>query len=59
MNDLGTILGIWAHPDDEAYLAGALMANSLLRHPALWAIYVITVTVGLLAGIAAGLRNTG
>lgn len=24
--DLGTILGVWAHPDDEAYLAGGLMA---------------------------------
>lgn len=24
--DLGTILGIWAHPDDEAYLSGGLMA---------------------------------
>lgn len=23
---LGTILGIWAHPDDEAYLAGGVMA---------------------------------
>ncbi len=26
MNELGTILGIWAHPDDEAYLSGGLMA---------------------------------
>jgi LmbE family N-acetylglucosaminyl deacetylase len=24
--DLGTILGVWAHPDDEAYLSAALMA---------------------------------
>src|SRR3954454_19850439 len=23
---LGTIMGIWAHPDDEAYLSGGLMA---------------------------------
>ena len=23
---LGTVLGIWAHPDDEVYLSGALMA---------------------------------
>ena len=23
---LGTIIGIWAHPDDEAYLSGGLMA---------------------------------
>lgn len=26
VGDLGTILGIWAHPDDEAYLSGGLMA---------------------------------
>jgi len=26
MLELGTILGIWAHPDDEAYLSGGLMA---------------------------------
>jgi LmbE family N-acetylglucosaminyl deacetylase len=26
VEDLGTILSIWAHPDDETYLAGGLMA---------------------------------
>jgi LmbE family N-acetylglucosaminyl deacetylase len=26
---LGTILGVWAHPDDEAYLSGALMAAAV------------------------------
>lgn len=26
IEDLGTILGVWAHPDDEAYLSGGLMA---------------------------------
>jgi LmbE family N-acetylglucosaminyl deacetylase len=26
MKQLGTILGVWAHPDDEAYLSGGLMA---------------------------------
>ncbi len=26
VGDLGTILGVWAHPDDEAYLSGGLMA---------------------------------
>src|SRR5262245_55330206 len=24
--DLGTILGVWAHPDDEAYLSAGVMA---------------------------------
>jgi LmbE family N-acetylglucosaminyl deacetylase len=24
--EMGTVLGIWAHPDDEAYLSGGLMA---------------------------------
>lgn len=33
MNDemvrgLGTVLGVWAHPDDEAYLSGGLMATA-------------------------------
>jgi LmbE family N-acetylglucosaminyl deacetylase len=26
--DLGTVLSIWAHPDDETYLAGATMAEA-------------------------------
>lgn len=26
VGDLGTILGIWAHPDDEVYLSGGVMA---------------------------------
>ena len=26
MIELGTVLGIWAHPDDETYLCGAIMA---------------------------------
>ncbi len=29
MDELGTILGIWAHPDDEAYLAAGLMARAV------------------------------
>src|SRR3990170_7980876 len=27
-NSLGTILGVWAHPDDETYLCGGLMARA-------------------------------
>lgn len=27
-HDLGTVVGIWAHPDDEAYLSGGLMARA-------------------------------
>jgi LmbE family N-acetylglucosaminyl deacetylase len=29
--DLGTVLSIWAHPDDETYLAGGLMAEAVDR----------------------------
>jgi LmbE family N-acetylglucosaminyl deacetylase len=28
VTELGTILGIWAHPDDEVYLSGGLMATA-------------------------------
>ena len=28
-NSLGTILGVWAHPDDEAYLSAGLMARAV------------------------------
>ena len=28
-NPLGTILGVWAHPDDESYLCGGLMARAV------------------------------
>lgn len=31
MDELGTILGIWAHPDDEAYLAAGLMARAVRK----------------------------
>src|ERR1700729_2014659 len=37
----------------QALLAAALMANSLLRHPAVWAIYVVMLAIGLLAGLGA------
>jgi len=29
ISDLGTILSVWAHPDDEAYCCGALMAAAV------------------------------
>jgi LmbE family N-acetylglucosaminyl deacetylase len=29
MDELGTILGVWAHPDDEAYLSAGLMARAI------------------------------
>jgi LmbE family N-acetylglucosaminyl deacetylase len=31
MDDLGTILGVWAHPDDETYLSAGLMARAVGR----------------------------
>jgi MFS transporter, ENTS family, enterobactin (siderophore) exporter len=37
----------------QALLAGALMANSLLPHPALWVIYAGLLAIGLLAGLGA------
>jgi LmbE family N-acetylglucosaminyl deacetylase len=29
VKDLGTVLGIWAHPDDETYLCGGIMAAAV------------------------------
>ncbi len=37
----------------QAVAAGALLANSVARHPAVWAIYVIMLAIGLLAGLGA------
>lgn len=36
-----------------AGLAALLMVNSLLSHPALWAIYALTLSMGLLSGLGA------
>ena len=44
---LGTILGIWAHPDDEAYLSAALMAEA---RDAGQRVVVVTATDGELGG---------
>ncbi len=37
----------------EALLAGGLAGNSLLPHPQLWLVYLLTLGIGLLAGIGA------
>ncbi len=37
----------------QAVLAALLMVNSLLSHPALWPLYVITFGIGLLSGLSA------
>src|SRR5690606_24994192 len=29
LTELGTVLGVWAHPDDETYLSGGLMAMAV------------------------------
>jgi len=47
--DRRTLLLVTGAP--QALLAAALMANALLRHPALWAIFVITLAMGMLAGL--------
>ncbi len=31
MRSLGTILGVWAHPDDETYLSAGLMAQAIAQ----------------------------
>jgi LmbE family N-acetylglucosaminyl deacetylase len=41
--DLGTVLGVWAHPDDEAYLSGGLMA---MARDAGRRVVVVTATAG-------------
>ena len=50
-HDRRTMLLVTGLP--QALLAGALLANSLARHPAVWAIYVIMLGIGLLAGLGA------
>jgi LmbE family N-acetylglucosaminyl deacetylase len=42
-SDLGTILGVWAHPDDEAYLSAGLMALARANHQR---VVVATATAG-------------
>jgi len=54
VGDLGTILGIWAHPDDEAYLSGGIMAMATARGQR---VVCVTATCGELAGAAAERRR--
>ena len=41
--DLGTVLGIWAHPDDETFLSGGLMA---MAREAGQRVVCVTATLG-------------
>ncbi|MGY1781736.1 PIG-L deacetylase family protein [Geodermatophilus sp. SYSU D01036] len=47
VSQLGTVLGVWAHPDDEAYLSAALMAEA---RDAGQTVVVVTATDGALGG---------
>ena len=51
---LGTLLGVWAHPDDEAYLSAGLMALAR-RHGQ--RVVVVTATDGELGGTTAAVRR--
>jgi hypothetical protein len=31
--ELGVVLGVWAHPDDEAYLSAGIMGATRRRRP--------------------------
>src|SRR3954468_11923582 len=42
-SQVGTLLGVWAHPDDEAYLSAALMA--IVRRSG-QRVVVVTATAG-------------
>jgi LmbE family N-acetylglucosaminyl deacetylase len=53
---LGTVLGVWAHPDDEAYLSGGLMA---LARRARQRVAVLTATAGEGADPSARPRGRG
>jgi LmbE family N-acetylglucosaminyl deacetylase len=43
MPELGTVLGVWAHPDDETYLSAGLMADAVRRGSR---VYCVTATRG-------------
>jgi LmbE family N-acetylglucosaminyl deacetylase len=43
VSELGTILGVWAHPDDEAYLSAGLMCDAVRNGQR---VFCITATKG-------------
>ena len=51
---LGTVLGVWAHPDDEAYLAGGVMAAAV---DAGMRVVCVTATRGEASGREPGLTK--
>jgi LmbE family N-acetylglucosaminyl deacetylase len=51
---VGTLLGVWAHPDDEAYLSAGLMALAR-RHGQ--RVVVVTATAGEAGGTSADVRR--
>jgi ENTS family enterobactin (siderophore) exporter len=50
-HDRRTLLMVVRLP--QAVLAALLMINSLLSHPALWPVYVVAFSIGLLSGLSA------
>jgi LmbE family N-acetylglucosaminyl deacetylase len=54
VRDLGTVLGVWAHPDDEAYLSAGLMAAA---RDAGQRVVVATATEGEAGGVDGELRR--
>jgi LmbE family N-acetylglucosaminyl deacetylase len=52
VDDLGSVLGVWAHPDDETYLSGGIM--SALRSEGI-RVACITATRGELGGDGDGI----
>lgn len=53
VHELGTVLGVWAHPDDEAYLSAGLMSLARDRGQR---VAVATATVGEAGGVRGSRR---
>jgi LmbE family N-acetylglucosaminyl deacetylase len=54
LDGVGTVLGVWAHPDDEAYLSAGLMA---LARGAGQRVVVVTATAGEAGAVDGRLRR--